>query len=262
MRNELMNYTLEFPVAVSQTDKIAALSTTLQHIERVYSYIVYNQYDKNNTLTGHKAVIVLSKNDSHNTLPVDDVIAGVVACTIAPRKNPHKGENVAGYEQPPLEILVEAYKPLIHKLALQQHQYWQKIEVSDLVQMCTCQLIILYRRGYYVHKKLLSTSFNNMVLMSLRGDKYKTSVPLTEATLVVDSYDEDTDAASTHDIDTVYKMNLVRDIVSPATLAQLLYDYEHHCTTPWTMTTVRKIRQALTRKGYTYERIIKELYGE
>lgn len=262
MRNELTNVTLTFPVDTSQVDMITSLSATLEQYDKIYSYIVYREVDKQGALTGHKIVIVTSKTEAYNAINAEDAIADIVMCTIVPRDNPHRAENIAGYEQPPLEILVEAYKPLIHKLALQQHQYWQKLEVNDLVQMCTCQLIILYRRGYYVHKKLLSTSFNNMVLKSIRKDSHKTVLPLTAAACVSDDYDEDMDRKESQSILVKYKLQLVKDIVSPATLAQLICDYNNNCTSSWTQATIKRIRNDLRRRGYTYDRIIKEVFGE
>ena len=82
---------------------------------------------------------------------------------------------IVGYRQPPLDLLVEILDPLVTKLATQQHQRWG-VEYDDLVQICRLTLCILYNKGYYIHKSLLTTAFIRDVLKYLRHDKDKPTV--------------------------------------------------------------------------------------
>lgn len=261
MHNELINYTTYVSMADSHATIVATLSQTLAPYERVYSYILYDNTHVKERLGDYKIVVLVSKTERYNTLPVDVVIADICKYLLVPMDNPHRAENVMGYAQPSLDILVEAYQPLIHKLALQQHQFWRKIEVDDLLQMCAHQLVLLYRRGYYIHKRLLSTSFNNAVLKSLRKN-HKTTVPLTAAMTVADEYDSEAETTQRNDILTQYELQLVQTVVTPATLAQLINDYKNKCTNAWTMSTVKRIRDQLSKRGHTRDNIIHKIFEE
>ena len=167
-RNDLINIRIDLQKDTSEEQMRDTLHKMLHRFTYIYSYIIY---DKDNV---YRVVALISQTLPYNTLHVDNMIDNVINF-ICNKHDPtlQLSQNVIGYEQPPLEILLETYKPLIYKLSLQQYHMWPQIELEDLIQMCNLRICVLYQQGYYIHKNLLSRSFANAVLMFLRPEKYK-----------------------------------------------------------------------------------------
>ena len=167
-RNDLINVRIDLQKDMSEEQMRDTLHKMLHRFTYIYSYIIY---DKDNM---YRVVALVSQTLPYNTLHIDNVIDNVIDF-ICNEHDPtlQLSQNVIGYEQPPLEILLETYKPLIYKLSLQQYHMWPQVELEDLIQMCNLRICVLYQQGYYIHKNLLSRSFANAVLMFLRPEKYK-----------------------------------------------------------------------------------------
>lgn len=167
-RNDLINVRIDLQKDMSEEQMRDTLHKMLHRFTYIYSYIIYN---KDNA---YRVVALVSQTLPYNTLHVDNVVDNVIDF-ICNEHDPtlQLSQNVIGYEQPPLEILLETYKPLIYKLSLQQYHMWPQVELEDLIQMCNLRICVLYQQGYYIHKNLLSRSFANAVLMFLRPEKYK-----------------------------------------------------------------------------------------
>lgn len=167
-RNDLINVRIDLQKDMSEEQMRDTLHKMLHRFTYIYSYIIY---DKDNV---YRVVVLVSQTLPYNTLHIDNVIDNVINF-ICNEHDPtlQLSQNVIGYEQPPLEILLETYKPLIYKLSLQQYHMWPQVELEDLIQMCNLRICVLYQQGYYIHKNLLSRSFANAVLMFLRPEKYK-----------------------------------------------------------------------------------------
>ena len=194
------------------------LHKMLYRFTYIYSYIIY---DKDNV---YRVVALVSQTLPYNTLHVYNVIDNVID-SICNEHDPtlQLSQNVIGYEQPPLEILLETYKPLIYKLSLQQYHMWPQVELEDLIQMCNLRICVLYQQGYYIHKNLLSRSFANAVLMFLRPEKYKPqTVSLDEISKGKDDETSVNIAETIEDEHANEEMNEVLDEVDGITFEDLV----------------------------------------
>jgi hypothetical protein len=77
------------------------------------------------------------------------------------------------FGQPPIELIVELYQPMIQKMATRLNFYWKQFEYDDLVSMGNMIMVQLYRKGYYLNKSLIWTSLNNEVLMKCRTFRHR-----------------------------------------------------------------------------------------
>lgn len=217
-RNDLINVRIDLQKDMPEEQMRDTLHKMLHRFTYIYSYIIYN---KDNM---YRVVVLVSQILPYNTLHVDNVIDNVINFIC----NEHDltlqlSQNVIGYEQPPLEILLETYKPLIYKLSLQQYHMWPQVELEDLIQMCNLRICVLYQQGYYIHKNLLSRSFANAVLMFLRPEKYKPqTVSLDEISKGKDDETSVNIAETIEDEHANEEMNEVLDEVDGITFEDLI----------------------------------------
>lgn len=217
-RNDLINVRIDLQKDMPEEQMRDTLHKMLHRFTYIYSYIIY---DKDNV---YRAVVLVSQTLPYNTLHVDNVIDNVINF-ICNEHDPtlQLSQNVIGYEQPPLEILLETYKPLIYKLSLQQYHMWPQVELEDLIQMCNLRICVLYQQGYYIHKNLLSRSFANAVLMFLRPEKYKPqTVSLDEISKGKDDETSVNIAETIEDEHANEEMNEVLDEVDGITFEDLV----------------------------------------
>ena len=173
--NELLKHT-----AVWDTE--ATSSHIVERIERItagwtncYSYSLYRQ-DNAYRLEVFRSVI-----DRYNTLTPSDITARVLEALQISKPD----GKLISYKQPPLDVLVKTYEPLVVSLAKQQHEHWRQLELEDLEQMCRMVICILYNSGYFVHKRLISKTFNNYVLTMIRKERYRPTIVSLDAPLDV-----------------------------------------------------------------------------
>ena len=217
-RNDLINIRIDLQKDMSEEQMRDTLHKMLYRFTYIYSYIIY---DKDNV---YRVVALVSQTLPYNTLHVYNVIDNVID-SICNEHDPtlQLSQNVIGYEQPPLEILLETYKPLIYKLSLQQYHMWPQVELEDLIQMCNLRICVLYQQGYYIHKNLLSRSFANAVLMFLRPEKYKPqTVSLDEISKGKDDETSVNIAETIEDEHANEEMNEVLDEVDGITFEDLV----------------------------------------
>ncbi len=155
-------------------DKVEQVTQT---IEYAYSFVVYVKYNKNpetncKEFVGFVINICISETESYNTICTELLMQGIEQA-VTQELEAQTASYIVGYGQPPVSVLLQTYDPLICSLAKKQKLHWQQLEYEDLCQSCRLVLLELYNKGYYIHKSLLETSFNNYVLMSLRGDRNK-----------------------------------------------------------------------------------------
>ena len=217
-RNDLINIRIDLQKDMSEEQMRDSLRKMLHRFTYIYSYIIY---DKDNM---YRVITLVSQTLPYNTLHIDNVIDNVIDF-ICNEHDPtlQLSHNVIGYEQPPLEILLETYKPLIYKLSLQQYHMWPQVELEDLIQMCNLRICVLYQQGYYIHKNLLSRSFANAVLMFLRPEKYKPqTVSLDEISKGKDDETSVNIAETIEDEHANEEMNEVLDEVDGITFEDLV----------------------------------------
>jgi hypothetical protein len=81
---------------------------------------------------------------------------------------------------------LQIVEPLVRKLSEQQRRYWN-LEYEDLCQMCRLVISVLYNKGYYLHKSVISKAFINHVLMHIRKEKYKPTILSLDETIANDN---------------------------------------------------------------------------
>ena len=169
-RNILNKLSVRLQLQQTDEEMILALVRSLDNFDEVYSWLLYGDYD-GDVLSGYTVEFMVSQTDEYNTLQQEDVVTAVMLAI-----HKHRGSSVKryvlGYKQPPLDIMLHLYEPLVQSLARRQHSYWRQLEYEDLCQMCRLCICVLYNGGYYLHKQLISRTFTNYVLQQLRHDRY------------------------------------------------------------------------------------------
>ena len=271
-RNDLINVRIDLQKDMSEEQMQDTLHKMLHRFTYIYSYIIY---DKDNM---YRVVALVSQTLPYNTLHVDNVIDNVINF-ICNEHDPtlQLSQNVIGYEQPPLEILLETYKPLIYKLSLQQYHMWPQVELEDLIQMCNLRICVLYQQGYYIHKNLLSRSFANAVLMFLRPEKYKpqtvsldeiskgkddeTSVNIAEtiedehANEEMNEVLDEVDGITFEDLVNQECKQIVLEFISPRTYDQWMIEYNTKTVSRQTASQVNALKSKLKMLGISRKNI-------
>lgn len=271
-RNDLINVRIDLQKDMPEEQMRDTLHKMLHRFTYIYSYIIY---DKDNM---YRAVVLVSQTLPYNTLHVDNVIDNVINF-ICNEHDPtlQLSQNVIGYEQPPLEILLETYKPLIYKLSLQQYHMWPQVELEDLIQICNLRICVLYQQGYYIHKNLLSRSFANAVLMFLRPEKYKpqtvsldeiskgkddeTSVNIAEtiedehANEEMNEVLDEVDGITFEDLVNQECKQIVLEFISPRTYDQWMIEYNTKTVSRQTASQVNALKSKLKMLGISRKNI-------
>ena len=258
------NKILNISQSLSCDDDIeTSLLTVLTELEPINSFIVYRVM-KDNELTGWNITYNVSQNNDYNTLSKDDVLN----CIMKNIKRPDAAsKRVVCYLQPPVELLIKLYKPLIIKLAKEQHQHWNKLEMEDLIQMCNLVICDLYYKGYYIHKALIRRAYINYVLMHIRKERNKPIViSLNQEYSKTDDDDRVTIADMIADDEQLNKMEdkydkevevkiltelkeIVMDYIGPRQYDQLLREYSNKSTTNWSRKLMMSIKAHLFEMG-------------
>lgn len=271
-RNDLISIRIDLQKDMSEEQMRDTLHKMLHRFTYIYSYIIY---DKDKT---YRVVALVSQNLPYNTLHIDNIIDNVID-SICNEHDPtlQLSQNVIGYEQPPLEILLETYKPLIYKLSLQQYHMWPQVELEDLIQMCNLRICVLYQQGYYIHKNLLSRSFANAVLMFLRPEKYKpqtvsldeiskgkddeTSVNIAEtiedehANEEMNEVLDEVDGITFEDLVNQECKQIVLEFISPRTYDQWMIEYNTKTVSRQTASQVNALKSKLKMLGISRKNI-------
>lgn len=242
------------------------ISQSLVSTDAVYSYLVYAEYE-HNSLSGWRIEFIVSQNDRYNTIPKEEAVLAI--CKLLDESyNTEKQRYVIGYKQPPLDMLLELFDPLIQKLARQQHNYWG-LEFEDLCQTCRLVICTLYKKGYYIHKSLINRSFINKVLMDIRKDRYKPQIVSIDEPVAYDKEgkaqmvaDTIADPKAEDDImeqydDEAYndmlqeKRDIIIDMIGVRQYDQLIRAYGSHTVSTADRTKVSKLKRRLAADGIT-----------
>ena len=267
--NELVN--LRTQLYKNENNHKELLCNMLNKFKYLYSYIMYDKQ------TFWQVDILYSKTKQYNTIPVDKLINEVIKAENVKDRSLQLSDNICTYCQPPLEILFVTYKPLIYKLAVQQHQYWPQVELEDLLQMCNMRICVLYQQGYYIHKNLLTRSFVNDVLMFLRPEKRKPRVDSLDQMLISndgennislvetiederaqDELNEIIDEADGITVEQEIKnkmLEVIKEFITPRMYDQLLREYGNKTTSNNTRVMVNRLKSQLKDLGITVRTI-------
>lgn len=237
-------------------------------IQKIYSFIIYSNY-KDETFVGWIIQYNISQIDEYNTIPVRQALFDILTLIKYDKNTDDNARKyIIGYCQPELDIQIKVYDPLIANLALKMNARWTALEYDDLYQTCRLCLILLYNKGYYIHKRLLEKSFSNAVLQSIRHKRYEPEImslyqkyngddkeKLTLADTIPDKEAEAQQALSDlNECDKeVYKKlrELIVDIVGERGYQELLRDYGNSHTSDVTRYLLRKIKDKFAKKGIT-----------
>lgn len=262
--NVLLKVTQELQASLSYNEMLSNMTEALIDLDKIYSYIVYGNYE-DTKLTKYIIVYTISQTEKYNTLFVDNIISEIMEIIVLPKEQ----KRVLGYNQPDIEVMIEAYDPLVNKLAKQQAEHWKCFEHEDLCQMCRLTMLKLYRKGYYIHKRLLYKSFNNDILMSLRHERNRPTIvsfedtfyravsadseKLLVADIVPDTEIQEEEERKLQEENTLLIFNEVKDIIveliGVRQFDELMRDYGNKHTTSWSRKCMQKIKNHFTKLG-------------
>lgn len=251
-------------VAVQELEDVDGLKRRFQRhagiSDEVYSYLIYATHD-GGQLLGWRVEFLFSQTDCYNCI---DKVTAIDEICDKMQKNYESSERVIGYRQPPLEVLVETYEPLVRKLARREADHWKELEFEDLCQMCRLVICTLYDKGYYVHKNLIRRSFVSYVLMHIRKDKFR-PVMVSLSDLVgsedgispLDYIADDEAEMALHQAEEAeycadvlqQKRSLIVDLIGQRQYDQLVREYGNKTTTNAGRKTVFKLKTILKEMG-------------
>lgn len=244
------------------------LHLVLDELGYIYSYIVYNTY-KDDVLWGWTIQYMFSQTDEYNTLPaswcVEGILQGISHYTVTPN-------NVLCYCQPDVEVMMRVYEPLLRKAARNACEQWTGTEYEDALSSAYLVMLRLYRRGYYVHKRLFLRAYNNEILMQLRHKRREP--PTISLDTIVENDDNDVTTYANIIPDEQYNIRMEereeRDLMASIayTLKQLLLqymtereydellrDYGQGHTTNASRRRLSRIKDKFARLGITYKQL-------
>ena len=243
------------PVSPART-----LSVITDITDELYSYIVYTEY-KDDTLIGWKCQFCVSHTSTYNCLLSYDCVIDIVKLIqesyASAASTSHK--YIIGYKQAPLPVLLSILEPLTNSLASAQHQHWPRLELDDLCQMCRLCIITLYNKGCYIHKSIVQKSFSNMVLMSIRKERYApTFVSIEQLREHEDGHQQfqiedpsslDHTSALEDEEEYARMRSLVINELSPRQYDQMVREYRSKTTTQATVNKVKSLKKKFGGKN-------------
>lgn len=276
--NVLMHVKQKFNAATDIKRVEEILCETFDGIDGIYSYLVYAEYS--DKPSQYIVQYNISQREELNTLTLEDVLTGVVKAIENIDLTTKK--KIIGYGQPALEIVLETYDPLVHKLARYQNDRWRHYDYEDLCQMCRLVMIQLYRKGYYIHRRLLQRSFENEVWMDVKkhkGDNATVSFEDTFYASISSSSEELTYADIVPDNNLVEKereenekevnhliyeevKDIVIDYIGIRQWNELVRDYTNNHTTSWSRKTLQRVKKHLEQLGISRKDFINKYYGK
>lgn len=115
---------------------------------------------------------VVSSTPSFNTIDHDTAFENVLE-KIVDYITRLSDDKCICFDQPPIELMIELYQPMIRKMSKRIQSNWRHYEYDDLVAIGNFCMVKLHQKGYYINKWLLWTAFNNEILCECRDLKHK-----------------------------------------------------------------------------------------
>lgn len=271
--NTLMKVVQKIPRTCDKETVYSHLHDVLAEVDSIYSVIVY--YDKDSDM--YTVQYNLSQIDRFNTLHSYDVASAVVKML----EEGNMSKKVVGYMQPPIEICLEVFNPLVVKLAKQQRARWRCLEEEDYEQICRLVMIRLHQKNYYLNKRLIEKAFNNEVLMTLRSERnapvilsfedtfYTPLSSSSEKLLVADVvedvsikeeeerlYVEEAEKAIFNEVKA-----LVIDLIGERQWNELVRAYTNGCTDSWSQKKMHDVKLQIKKLGLSRKDFNNKYYG-
>lgn len=270
--NNLFYFHQEICVSWSEDQIQKHIDVVMNEIGSAYSVIILSDRSNNDRYRIRYAV---SETEKYNTVSKKNVVDKIASCIAQPSI---LGKMVVGYIQPPVDLMVELYDPLIHKLATKQHRCWQQIEYEDLCQMCRMTLVLLYNKGYYIHKSLLEKAFENEVLQEMRkissdvkfvsfethegGGEDMEKLTLGDTICDTDLENKKQDEESIQISNEIFNevKSILIDIIGERQFEQLFRDYANGHTSTWSRRKMQTIKAIFEKEGLT-RKLFNNKYG-
>lgn len=269
MKNNILNKIVQqIPANLDECEIRKRITKVLSNVEHIYSYLIYSKY-KDNCLDSWTIEYVFSQMEEYNTLKSQDTVENIVKNLIDSR---NVVKHVVGYKQPPIELMLEIYEPLIRSLALHECKKWKEVEFDDAYQSCRLVMLLLYKKNYYIHKSLLKRSFENYILCQLRYEKYKPEIlslesvfyksdginkELTIAETIPDESEEERKKKEEEEFifNIIFKevKDIIVELIGQRQFEQLLRDYGMKHTTPWSRKKMQQIKNKFDKLGITWK---------
>lgn len=254
-----------------------SITDFLNNIGNIYSYLVFVNY-KGENVDSWSIQYNISEVDAYNTMVPSEVVKKVSMIIQDNYINSQKLKikYVIGYEQPSLDLMLELYEPFVKSLATKQKERWQQLSYEDLLQDCRLVICMLYNKGYYIHKRLVEKSFNNLVLMSIRKEVDKPNIisledafnqfsgeseltikdVIADDRLIEQQYDDERKEVEQNLFEEIKR--IIIDEIGERGFEQLLNNYGSKNTDEWSRYVVRRLKDKFRKKG-TYE-LLKKKY--
>lgn len=228
----------------------------------IYSYIVIYRNDQTTIK------YMYSDAPEYNTIDIEDAILKILRALAS-----HNGQDgVVCFDQAPIETYILLHEPMIEKMAKQIQSQWSKLELEDLCQICRMCCVELYNKGYYLHKRLIWTTFKNRVTEEIRPLKKRGNVvsiydksydnPDDEKDLTIEDTIVDTDAVYAVQ-DEMIRLSeklifeevkdIIVDLIGSRQFDTLYRDYKNKHTTTTSRKLLIKIKSHLASLGITRE---------
>lgn len=227
--------------------------------DEISRYVLYRCGDT------FKFVVHTSEEMKFNTLDKGCVITNVNNAIYLALKTGLGADKttIIGYEQPSLPILVEMLQPLVVSLAKRAYSMWNAyFDYDDLEQMCNLCLCDLYNGGYYIHKSLLSTTFNRHIYRQMRSNDHRgyeivsiyKVVSTEDESLTIEQSIPDKNAieqrideeasAEAHDV-AMFERDLLVELIGERQYNELVRQQRFNMLTPQTCKLIRRIKEEL-----------------
>lgn len=265
IRNELLFFKQDLSGDSDDDTLKQQVSVVMDEMSKIYSYSV--TVDRSSPELLYSVRYAVSKIDKYNTLTKDVVVNGILT-TIRNDKRVN-GKYIIGHKQPPLDMLIELYEPLIQKCAKIQHQRWRHLDYEDMCQIGRMVFVILYNKGYMIHSDLFKTAFNNEILQEVkRTYKYIDCASLSnrvegvedmEKLTLQDTLRDTTEEEMQEDIEeraiNLATFDEVKDILidmmGQRQFEQFFRDYTEGHTTSWSRRKMQTVKQRFEQEGLT-----------
>lgn len=244
---------------------LTKINTVMEELERIYSYAIMVQ--RNDEVT-YIIKYAISENLKYNTLSKDVVVEGILG-TIKKDKE-SQGKYIIGHKQPPLDLMIELYEPLIQKLSTEQKNRWRFLEYDDICQIGRLTFILLYEKGYLIHPKLLRKAFSNAILQEVKTYSHVTEYLSLESK--IDGPNEDMEKLTLEDTlrdiaederqeeqesreisQSIFSevKDILIDMMGIRQFEQFYRDYTNGHTTTWSRRKMQSVKQRFEQEGLT-----------
>lgn len=256
----LQNYTVLIKPDETVNDLIAEICEDLSI--KPNEHFCFSAIEQNNKL---KMNCIIPQSD--NPFTPEQIATHIIEA----RKTTSSQQAV--YIQPSLELWLEYYKPLLSKMVIDAHPYYEKLipEKDELTSILYLTIVRLYAKGYYLHKYLIKRSFYNALNHECRKLKQHQNDASLEEPISRDEdqneitlLDQLEDQSATEqarqlstyteqdyweDMFNLIKATMLEDM-SELSFDRILFQLNHKCVDPQTSKRISKYRQ-IFNPGYT-----------